>query len=507
MMMMTGVRCQSQRPHVVFVLADDLGWNDVSFHGSDQIPTPRLDSLAYAGVILHGYYATPICSPSRSAILTGKHPVHTGMHQDVIMGPQPYGLPLSERILPQYVKDLGYATHIVGKWHQGFFTSEYTPLRRGFDSHVGYWCGHIDYYDHTSVERPDQWGLDFRYNETIARDTLGRYATDIFTEAAVDIIRKHNPNQPLFLYLPHLASHAGNGYEPIQAPEEYVNRFPDIEDINRRKFAGVVTVLDESVGAVVDALAQYGMLNNSIIIFSGDNGGATDGFNGNAASNWPLRGCKDTLWEGGIRVPAFVWSPLIQKPSRVMNNLMSVEDWLPTIYSAIGGNTGDLPSDLDGMNMWPTISDDQQSPRSRILHNIDNDRGVAALRDGDFKIVVGTTYGGRWDGWYGPPAVRNDGHLLRQPVTVSCSRPTNFTPCEPIAHPSPCLFNIQEDPCEYNNLADSEPVVLKRLMDLLDEYNSTVVPARNQPDDPNARPALHGYAWVPWMDSVTQSLE
>lgn len=146
--------CNSERtrPHIVFIVADDLGWGDVSFHGSRQIPTPNIDSLARSGVVLHNYYVSPICSPSRAALLTGFHPIHSGMQHDVLNGAQPSALPLNFTLLPEYLKNTGYATFAVGKWHQGFYKSEFLPTRRGFDYHFGYWTGHEDYYDRTSLE-------------------------------------------------------------------------------------------------------------------------------------------------------------------------------------------------------------------------------------------------------------------------------------------------------------------------------------------------------------------
>lgn len=512
-----------ERPHIIFILADDLGWNDVQFHGSDEIPTPNIDALASRGIILNNYYVQPICSPSRSALLTGKHPIHTGMQVDVIYGPQPYGLPLNEKILPQYLNELGYTSRIVGKWHQGFFKNEYTPTYRGFNSHFGYWCGHQDYYSHQAEENSDNIGFDMRRDKSLDWNTLGNYSTWLFTDEAVNIINNHNTSTPLFLYLAELAVHAGNTYDPIQAPDSYVEKFSYITDSSRRKFAGVLTALDESVGNVTIALARRGMLQNSIVIFSTDNGGAAGGYNGNCASNWPLKGTKDTLWEGGVRGSAMIWSPLLQNTSRVSDQMMTIIDWLPTLYSAVGGNVSSL-GDIDGMDMWDILNSGGTSSRSEILHNIDDVRNVSALRVCDYKIVLGRTYDGEYDQWFGPPAQiqrskskhqhrkselisyldkfhqlkESEYHSLIKQATVECG-PVPANASLSCNYTNPCLYNIREDPCEYYNIADDNSDIVNDMLNRLQWYRSTSVPPANQPDDPAANPKYHGYAWVPWQ--------
>ncbi|XP_026682470.1 uncharacterized protein LOC103513493 isoform X2 [Diaphorina citri] len=330
-------------PHIIFILADDLGWNDVGFHGLDQIPTPNIDALAYSGIILKNYYTVQLCTPSRSAIMTGKHPIHTGMQHNVLYGCERGGLPLSEKILPQYLKELGYRTRIVGKWHLGFYKKEYTPTFRGFESHLGYWTGHQDYFDHSAEEmvrkNEKMWGLDMRRDLEPAWDLHGKYSTDVFTAEAVDIIHNHSTDEPLFLYLAHAATHSANPYEPLQAPDHYLNIHRHIEDFKRSKFAAILHKLDESVGKVVEALEQRRMLSNSIIVFVSDNGGAAAGFNLNAASNWPLRGVKNTLWEGGVRGAGLIWSPLLESRGIVAEQYVHVSDWLPTLLSAAKQNS------------------------------------------------------------------------------------------------------------------------------------------------------------------------
>ncbi|CAG7834255.1 unnamed protein product [Allacma fusca] len=506
---------KNQLPHIILIIADDLGYNDVSFHGSQQIPTPNLDLLAYSGVILNSYYVSPICTPSRSALFTGKHPVHTGMQHNVIYGTTPYGLPLEEKLLPQYLKDLNYSTHLVGKWHLGHFRRAYTPTCRGFDSHFGHWTGHKDYYDNMAEESgPSAWGYDHRRNFEVSYECWGDYTTDVYTNEAIDIIRNHSQDKngsPLFLTLSHTAVHSANPYKLLQAPEEDVNKFAHIKDPARRTYAAMVHKLDESVGKVMQALARESMLENSIVIFTTDNGGPAAGFNGNAASNWPLRGVKNTLYEGGVRGVGFIWSPLLKSTPRVSTQMMHIQDWLPTILGAVGTTIPDkLSGKLDGVNLWTTLNDpDIPSPRTEFLHNIDDSYGNEAVRHNEWKLMHGTTYGGKWDNWYGPsgfepesqsgvkinslPTIENStiydqilssysaeavkslqiGTITLPNVStmmkllnesrIVCEAPRpKENSCE-LKSGQYCLFNIIKDPCEYTNLASNLPQVVDQL--------------------------------------------
>uniref|UniRef100_A0A336L4S7 CSON000251 protein n=1 Tax=Culicoides sonorensis TaxID=179676 RepID=A0A336L4S7_CULSO len=338
----------NDRPNIIFILADDLGFNDVSFHGSSQIPTPNIDALAYSGIILNRYYVTPLCTPSRASLLTGKYPIHTGTQHDVIRAMEPWGLSLNETLLPQYLNELGYKSHIVGKWHLGHWKRAYTPLFRGFESHVGYWTGRHDYNDHTAMES-NTYGYDMRRGMDVAWDLHGKYTTDVITEESIKIISKHEPNNSLFLYISHLAAHSCMEYNPLPAPDEVVEEMKHIEDYMRRRYAAIVTKLDRSVGDVVEALSRKNMLKNSIIVFSTDNGGAPEGFNLNHGSNWPLRGAKYNLWEGGVRGVGLMWSPLLKNQQRVSHQMMHITDWLPTLYTAAGGDASTLPRNLDGI--------------------------------------------------------------------------------------------------------------------------------------------------------------
>uniref|UniRef100_T1I2L4 Sulfatase domain-containing protein n=2 Tax=Rhodnius prolixus TaxID=13249 RepID=T1I2L4_RHOPR len=520
------VECVSDRPNIVFIVADDLGWNDVGFHGSSQIATPNIDALAYSGIILNNYYVSPLCTPSRSAIMTGKHPIHTGMQHSILYGAEPRGLPLSEKLLPEYLRELGYKTHAVGKWHLGSYKKEFTPTFRGFDSHFGFWTGHQDYNDHTAMET-GMWGLDLRRNMTAATEEHGRYSTDIFTDEAVRIIEEHPViNQPLFLYMAHAAVHSGNPYNPLPVPDTVVVSITNITDYYRRRFAGMLVKLDQSVGKIVDALYRRDLLHNTVIVFTTDNGGPAAGFNLNAASNWPLRGVKNTLWEGGVRGAALVWSPLLKNSSRVSNQMIHISDWLPTLLSAAKAKHR-IPEGLDGLDLWNSLSHGTLSHRSFILHNIDDIDNNSALTIGHWKIVRGTTYQGSWDGWYGPSG-RSDGRVydvdgvikstagqaivpftkalipetilnLRDEAEIKC----NFSKqpqraCLPLK--MPCLFNIKEDPCELNNVAPIYPDLTKRLLEELSKLNETALPAGNLPIDQRGNPKFWNNIWTNFGD-------
>lgn len=532
MLTLTLAKASSPRPHIVVIVADDLGWNDVSFHGSNQIPTPHIDGLASSGIILNNYYVSPICTPTRGALMSGRHPIHTGLQEGVIMGAQPYGLPLNFTIMPQWLRKLGYRTHMVGKWHLGFFKSEYTPTRRGFESYAGYYQGCGDYYGHSYEGNEEYFGYDFRRNLSLDYTVIGQYSTSVFTNKAVDIIHGHNSDEPLFLYLPYQAVHSGNlqSGKPLQAPSSYVNRHPHIQNQQRKDFAGMVSALDDGVNAVVAALKSRGMYDNSILMFTTDNGGPANGFDGNAASNFPLRGVKATLWEGGVRGVGFVHSPLLKTSGYVSQQLIHVCDWLPTLYSAAGGNPEDL-GESDGYDMWSMLSSNSQPVRKELLHNISPWQKKGAIRVGDYKLLVGGI-NMKWDGWYPPYQVTEDSYrllyenpaakntlfnelnatsykqltddrkqmTLSSAVKVSCGpKPSNAsTNCDP--RQSACLYHIPSDPCEYNNIATWNPSIVKSLTDRLDYYLSTMVPPENKPEDPKGNPINNKGAWISWQD-------
>ncbi|KAH6939119.1 hypothetical protein HPB50_015773 [Hyalomma asiaticum] len=510
-------------PDIIFILADDLGWDDVSFHGSSQIPTPNLDALAADGIILNSYYAQPACTPSRAALMTGLYPMRTGMEGLAIDVAEAWALPPNLRILPQYLKDLGYETHLIGKWNLGYYTESLTPTFRGFDSFYGFYNGDEDYYTH-SITYQNHTGLDFWMNTDPLWSVNGTYSTTLYTERARHIIANRDKTKPLFLMLSYQAVHGTDIDGHLQAPQENVEKFPYIGEEKRTIFAGMVDAMDQSVGEVFEALSDAGMLQNSVVVFSSDNGGVPFGAHASRSFNWPLRGAKGALWEGGTRAAAFVWSPLLHSRRTVSHQLMHITDWLPTLYSIGGGNVKSLGK-VDGFDMWRHLSEGSRSPRLEMLYNYDEwILNATALRFSQYKLVLdGTglynqryrTAGGRrpWDDLDNLLAQSTAAKVLRsfyhrsrlrfpsdwrRRATLKCGpwTKTNFSSNDTVY-----LFDIFADPCELNNLADSLPEVVAFLMKRIQTYAAVAVPPLHAPKDPAGFPEYHNGTWAPWLDS------
>uniref|UniRef100_A0AAG5DPC4 Sulfatase N-terminal domain-containing protein n=1 Tax=Anopheles atroparvus TaxID=41427 RepID=A0AAG5DPC4_ANOAO len=515
----------SERPNIVIIVADDLGWNDVSFHGSNQIPTPNIDALAYDGIILNRHYVPPLCTPSRASLMTGRHPMNIGMQDHVIISDEPWGLGLDQKLMPQYFREAGYRTHLVGKWHLGFFRRAYTPTFRGFDSHFGYLGPYIDYWDHSlQMNETSARGLDMRRNTDVNYSANGTYATNLFNDEAVRLVESHDKKQPLFLVLTHLAPHTGNEDDPMQAPVDEIEKFNHIKDPRRRILAAMISRIDAGVGKIYRALEKRSMLENSIILFFADNGAPTVGIHANSGSNYPLRGQKESPWEGGVRGAALIWSPLLTRKGVVSQQWIHVSDWLPTLGYAAGINIPPRGTAIDGQNQWKTLQSSTEQGRSVVMNNAHEQFIYSSYIKRDWKYVNGSSMEGHYDGWLGQldeagsPAAEDYYSRLASPTTiwsslnltrdqvegirnsakVDCGNDIQQTPCEPLV--SPCLFNIVDDPCERRNLAAQHPDVLRALEADVQHFRARGAKSRGQPSDSRANPALHNYTWTWWQD-------
>jgi arylsulfatase A-like enzyme len=426
----------ANRPNIVFILADDLGYADVGFNGGKEIKTPNLDRLAAAGARLEQFYVQPVCSPTRAALMTGRYPMRHGLQVGVVRPWAQYGLPLDERTLPQALKEAGYATAITGKWHLGHFQPEYLPTRRGFDFQYGHYNGALDYFTH---ERDG--GHDWHRNDRANHDK--GYSTHLLAREAVRFINDSGraSQKPFFLYVPFNAVHS-----PHQVPEKYLAAYAHLKE-PRRTYAGMLAAMDEGIGQILAALDEKGLRKNTLVIFSSDNGGPAPG---RVTDNGPLRAGKGTLYEGGVRVAACVaWEGQI-KAGSVVNAPLHIVDWYPTLLKLAGANLKQkLP--LDGLDAWGALAQGKASPHAEILLNATPRTG--ALRVGDWKLVLnGKVDAGEGDG--------------AQETLVSTSVE---------------LFNLAHDPYEKHNLAAQQMDKVKELRARYDKLAAQAVPPKVKP--------------------------
>jgi len=387
----TQARAEPLRPNIVFIMADDLGNADLGYRGG-EVRTPNIDKLAQDGVRLEDFYGMPVCTPSRAELMTGRFAMRYGLQTLVIFPSHTYGLATDERTLPQALKEAGYRTLMVGKWHLGHADKKYWPQNRGFDYFYGNVVGEVDYFTH------DRGGLiDWQRNGRFLKEP-GYYMTLIGNDA-VRLIDQQDGKEPFFLYFASLAPHA-----PYQAPQAALDEYKSVADRLRRAYFGMITSLDDQVGRIVAELDKKGLRDNTLIMFASDNGGATSGLFAQGAksneerdkeqggieqgqkapaSNAPFSGGKGSLREGGVRVAAFVNWPARLKP-RVVTEPLDMVDVMPTLLN-LAGAKGDPGHPFDGKDMWSTIADGAPSPHEDILINVEAFRG--AIRKGDWKLI------------------------------------------------------------------------------------------------------------------------
>lgn len=377
---------KQQRPNILLITADNLGYGDLGCYGNKVMQTPRLDQLAREGARLTDFYtASPTCTVSRATLLTGRYPQRIGLNHQ-LSADENYadGLRQSERLIPQFLKPQGYRTACFGKWNVGFSKGS-RPTERGFDEFFGFAAGNIDYYHHYYAGRHDLWrGL----NEVFEKG----YSTELFADEACRFITE-NQKRPFFIYLPFNAPHfpskrnkqPGQGNE-WQAPDSAFAAYgysPETKD-PRKRYRAVVTALDTAIGRVLDQLDACGLRDNTLVIWYSDNGAFMLKDRGlEVASNKPLRDGGVTLWEGGIRVPAIVRYPGRIEAGSVNSSPLISLDILPTLIAV---SAGERPADrtLDGTNMLPVLEHPESAePRTFFFQY----RKYAAVRHANYKLL------------------------------------------------------------------------------------------------------------------------
>ncbi|XP_054931635.2 arylsulfatase J-like isoform X3 [Dermacentor andersoni] len=445
-------------PHIIFILADDLGWADTSLFGSCQIPTPNLDALAAHGLLLNHYYTLQTCTPSRSTLLTGLYAIRLGLQHDVMLATEPGGISLDVPTIAEQMKKLGYDTHALGKWHVGYTSTNYTPTHRGFNTHYGHY-NDAKYYFSAKFNFYGICGTDFWDNNSPVTNVEGAYDTHLVTDRAVEIISGHDTRKPMFMYMSTLAVHAQTGHLATDAPERNIAKFPYIGDRNRTLFAG---------GSVSDL------------------------------------GC------------------------------------------------------VDGIDLWPALLSAKSNkfvewPRQEFLVNVDQASGLAAYRDGDFKLVEvsnPTSNSSRYP--FGAPALQRhvptageapplcrssdaarvylDSHMkssitwrtlekLRS-LEDDCAAPWGWreraavkcniggaVPTYVGLQNGDYLFDLSQDPCELHNLASEMPSVLSKLKDKLQAYRAVARPPKYHTMYKCGLPQVNDCVWASWQDQQQTALQ
>jgi arylsulfatase A-like enzyme len=442
------VAAAADRPNVVIFLADDLGWADVGFRGG-PIDTPSIDRLTREGMELHRFYSTPICSPTRAALMTGRDPMRLGVAYAVILPWDTIGIHPDEHFMPESFKAAGYQTAMVGKWHLGHAQQTYHPNERGFEHFYGHLHTEVGYFPPFS----NLGGKDFQRNG-VSIDDQG-YETFLLADEASRYIRERDKERPFFLYVPFIAPHT-----PLDAPDDLKAKYADLEDDRkparsnntdrtrqmaklmfipsaRPMYAAVVDAMDQAVGRVLETLDEQGIAGDTIVLFFSDNGGAAYAMGG--ADNVPLRGGKGETFEGGIRVVANLRWPGKVPPGSRLDSVMSVMDVFPTLAEAAGIEAGNTRK-LDGRSLWPAIVGGKDMAREDLLFFTSETpiRGAFSLTafDDEWKLVQEIRQG-----------------LLSADVS-------NF------------LFRIAEDPYEQNNLAAEHPEVVARMADAIHRWRT-----------------------------------
>eukprot|EP01083_Nonionella_stella_P026630 73347_1 len=484
------------KPNILFILADDFGWGNVGYHNkeNDGIKTPNINYLVQNGLELNRHYAHHVCTPTRSSVQSGRLPVHCNLSNDEAFGSTVSGIPPNYTCIGERIKaDSNYSTHFIGKWDAGSTMKEQLPFGRGYDTSFGYLSHANDYWDEScdlglncdNTSIVDLWNTSqpaFGYNGTMYEEF--QFAREVYNH--LDNAVKH-PETPFFIFY---ASHLT--HTPNQIPKQYLSTWTNDEDecsehpyvvypgFNtsdptnyhcRSLTQSQVNLLDIIIGNITAKLTANGQWNNTLIVFSSDNGGP-EYLTSSASNNYPLRGAKGTPWEGGIRVNAFVsggYLPFSRRGERE-NGMVHIADWYSTFAYLIGFDPTDdraakagLPP-IDSLNMWPLISgQNKTSPRTEIP--VDEH----VLIRHNYKYIFNTSVG--YAGWGGPyfPNASSVGHPI-QGIMFNCS--------------TGCLFDVENDMTEHHNIINQNEQIGQQMHGRLIELKRGYY-TNNEPGKPN----------------------
>lgn len=456
------VNGQSEKPNLIVIMTDDLGYADVGFNGSKDIPTPNIDRIANNGVkFTNGYTSYSVCGPSRAGFITGRYGQRFGFERNPqYKADDPnMGLPKEEKTIAEHLANVGYNSGIIGKWHLGTHISNH-PLNRGFNEFFGHLGGGHTYFPENLVIKDSYFSGDYiqipsedgsentwkgsteiaSYRTWIMRNhkpiKTSKYLTDEFSDEAVEFMDR-NKDKPFFLFLSYNAPHA-----PLQASEKYLNRFPNIKDKKRKTYAAMVSAVDDGVGRVLDKLASLRLEENTIVVFLSDNGGPESK---NGSNNGILREGKGSIYEGGFRVPfAMQWKGNIQP--RNYDFPVSSLDIFATIASLTKVKV-DKNKPLDGVNLIPYIKGLKDTAPHQHIFIRKFDSKLYSVRDGNLKLVV-----------------KNNGNIKE-------------------------LYDLEKDISEIHNIATEQSKEVDRLFKVLNEWETELV-------DPIFLGLIHTKAWI-----------
>mmetsp|Transcript_61207 Transcript_61207/g.108908 ORF Transcript_61207/g.108908 Transcript_61207/m.108908 type:complete len:546 (+) Transcript_61207:157-1794(+) len=515
-------------PDILYVLLDDYGWADAGWHrpvNYTDVQTPHMDALVREGVELDRHYAFKYCSPTRSAIQSGRNPIYVNVlnipyqihnPKDLVSGfPE---IPRNMTGLAEHLVQAGYETHMYGKWHAGMATPQQTPQGRGYQKSLCYLGGWNDYW--TSAGSPcldlsphkllDLWENDHPAPELTNPASCSQehqegcvYEDKLFLNRVEAAISDRNRSKPMFIFwAPHIV------HVPLQVPQDTLGKFSSIDEPHRRLYHAMVYWIDEAIGNVTQMLKQAGTWNNTLVIVHADNGGPIYDSGTSGGNNYPLKGGKRSNWEGGIRVNAFVTGGLLPENVRgtKQTGLMAAWDWFATITGLAGvkditdyrAAAAGLPP-VDSLDMWPLISGQaSDSPRTELAigdttatsPHIVSDTRVGGLIQGRYKLIVGRLES---SGWCGPTFPNSSSSWNPSATWQTCGRTIE----------TGCLYDIFSDPGEHINLAEKEGKVFRQMLARMDELQKDIFsPDRGTLDGIACKVGLQHYGgfWGPFVD-------